>query len=203
MENKVIIQGEVMEVAMLKETGRMLDIFGVKIRKAEDGTEVKLKSEKIQNNKTLLTATKIACRNMVKYTHTACIFQFTEQGIAMEKELLNRNLYRQIKSMDKNELSRTLNNIYEMGKEDAMKGIEAVDIDMDRLRSQIGAIKGIGETRLNLIMEIIADNLNIYKEKYGHILYTYRIITITNVLYCAFLILTILFDTDIININPL
>jgi len=81
----------------------------------------------------------------------------------MEKELLNRNLYRQIKSMDKNELSRTLNNIYEMGKEDAMKGIEAVDIDMDKLRSQIGAIKGIGETRLNLIMEIISDYLNIQK----------------------------------------
>ena len=79
----------------------------------------------------------------------------------MEKELLNRNLYRQIKSMDKNELSRTLNNIYEMGKEDAMKGIEAIDIDMDRLRSQIGAIKGIGETRLNQIMEIIAVNLKI------------------------------------------
>ena len=81
----------------------------------------------------------------------------------MEKELLNRNLYRQIKSMDKNELSRTLNNIYEMGKEDAMKGIEAVDIDMDRLRSQIGAIKGIGETRLNQIMEIIAEHLKIQK----------------------------------------
>lgn len=79
----------------------------------------------------------------------------------MEKELLNRNLYRQIKSMDKNELSRTLNNIYEMGKEDALKGIEAVDIDMDKLRSQIGAIKGIGETRLNQIMEIIAVNLKI------------------------------------------
>ena len=81
----------------------------------------------------------------------------------MEKELLNRNLYRQIKSMDKNELSRTLNNIYEMGKEDALKGIEAVDIDMDKLRSQIGAIKGIGETRLNQIMEIIAGHLNIQK----------------------------------------
>ena len=39
-----------------------------------------------------------------------------EQGIGMEKELLNRNLYRQIKSMDKAELGRTLNNIYEMGK---------------------------------------------------------------------------------------
>ena len=65
--------------------------------------------------------------------------------------------------MDKNELSRTLNNIYEMGKEDAMKGIEAIDIDMDRLRSQIVAIKGIGETRLNQIMEIISDHLNIQK----------------------------------------
>ena len=65
--------------------------------------------------------------------------------------------------MDKNELSRTLNNIYEMGKEDAMKGIEAIDIDMDKLRSQIGAIKGIGETRLNQIMEIIAEHLNIPK----------------------------------------
>ena len=81
----------------------------------------------------------------------------------MEKELLNRSLYRQIKSMDKNELSRTLNNIYEMGKEDAMKVIEAIDIDMDKLRSQIGAIKGIGETLLNQIMEIIAEHLNIPK----------------------------------------
>ncbi|WP_288971277.1 hypothetical protein [uncultured Ruminococcus sp.] len=79
----------------------------------------------------------------------------------MEKELLNRNLYRQIKSMDKNEFSRTLNNIYEMGKEDAMKGIEAVDIDMDKLRSQIGAVKGIGETRLNMIMDIVSENLKI------------------------------------------
>ena len=75
-----------------------------------------------------------------------------EQGIGMEKELFNRNLYRQIKSMDKAELDRTLNNIYEMDKEDVMKGIEAVDIDMEKMRSEIGAIKGIGETRLNRIM---------------------------------------------------
>ena len=66
-----------------------------------------------------------------------------EQGIEMEKKLLNRNLYRQIKSMDKAELGRMLNNIYEMGKEDAMKGIEAVDIDLEKMRSEIGALKGI------------------------------------------------------------
>ena len=83
----------------------------------------------------------------------------------MEREILNRNLYRQIKSMDKNELGRTLNNIYEMGKEDATKGIEAIDIDIDKMRSQIGAIKCIGETRLNQIMEIIFENLNIDDSK--------------------------------------
>jgi len=47
-----------------------------------------------------------------------------EQGIGMEKELFNRNLYRQIKSMDKAELGKTLNNIYEMGKEEAMKALK-------------------------------------------------------------------------------
>ena len=60
MENKVIIQGEVMEVAMLKETGRMLDIFGVKIRKAEDGTEVTVECEASELDKRLLPGTKIA-----------------------------------------------------------------------------------------------------------------------------------------------
>lgn len=60
MENKVIIQGEVMEVAMLKETGRMLDIFGVKIRKAEDGTEVTVECEARELDKRLLPGTKIA-----------------------------------------------------------------------------------------------------------------------------------------------
>lgn len=38
MENKVIVQGRVIEVAMIKETGRMLDWYGVKIRTA-DGSE--------------------------------------------------------------------------------------------------------------------------------------------------------------------
>ena len=42
-----------------------------------------------------------------------------------------------------------------------MQGIDAVDIDLDKMRSEIGAVKGIGEVRLNQIMEIIKDNLNI------------------------------------------
>lgn len=59
MENKIIIQGEVMEVAMLKETGRMLDIFGVKIRKAEGGSEVTVECEASELDKRLFPDTKI------------------------------------------------------------------------------------------------------------------------------------------------
>ncbi len=77
------------------------------------------------------------------------------------KNLLDRNLYRQIKSMDKDTMTRTLANIYQMGKDDAMQGIDAIDIDLDKMRSEISAVKGIGEVRLNQIMEIIKDNLNI------------------------------------------
>ena len=77
------------------------------------------------------------------------------------KNLLDRNLYRQIKSMDKDTMTRTLANIYQMGKDEAMQGIDAVDIDLDKMRSELGAVKGIGEVRLNQIMEIIKDNLNI------------------------------------------
>ena len=47
---KMIIQGKVKEVFMLKETGRMLDIFGVRIAQA-DGSEL---------DKRLLPGTKIA-----------------------------------------------------------------------------------------------------------------------------------------------
>ncbi len=59
MENKVIIQGKVIEVTMLKETGRMLDIFGVKIAQA-DGSEVLVECEAAELDKRLLPGTKIA-----------------------------------------------------------------------------------------------------------------------------------------------
>lgn len=60
MENKVIIQGRVVEVTMLRKTGRMLDWFGVKIRKAADGSEVTVECEASELDKRLLPDTKIA-----------------------------------------------------------------------------------------------------------------------------------------------
>ncbi len=73
----------------------------------------------------------------------------------MPKEnLLTRELYRKIKSMDKASMEQTLNNIYEMGANDALNN-SIIDLDIGKIRSEIGAINGIGEKRLELIMEII------------------------------------------------
>lgn len=58
MENKVIIQGRVIEFFMIKETGRMLDWYGVKIRTA-DGSEVTVECEASELDKRLLPDTKI------------------------------------------------------------------------------------------------------------------------------------------------
>ncbi len=73
----------------------------------------------------------------------------------MPKEnLLTREFYRKIKSMDKASMEQTLNNIYEMGAKDALNN-SIIDLDIGKIRSEIGAINGIGEKRLELIMEII------------------------------------------------
>ena len=58
MENKVIVQGRVIEVAMIRKTGRMLDWYGVKIRTA-DGLEVTVECEVSELDKRLLPDTKI------------------------------------------------------------------------------------------------------------------------------------------------
>ena len=77
----------------------------------------------------------------------------------MPKEnLLTRELYRKIKSMDKASMEQTLNNIYEMGAKDALDNA-VIDLDIGKIRSEIGAVSGIGEKRLEQIMEIIQRNI--------------------------------------------
>lgn len=58
MENKVIVQGRVIEVAMIKKTGRMLDWYGVKIMTA-DGSEVTVECEASELDKRLFPDMKI------------------------------------------------------------------------------------------------------------------------------------------------
>lgn len=64
MENNVIVQGRVIEVAMIKKTGRMLDWYGVKIMTA-DGSEVTVECEASELDKRLfpdMTLTVLAYR---------------------------------------------------------------------------------------------------------------------------------------------
>lgn len=58
MENKVIVQGRVVEVAMIRKTGRMLDWYGVKIR-TSDGSEVTVECEASELDKRLFPDMKI------------------------------------------------------------------------------------------------------------------------------------------------
>ena len=69
-----------------------------------------------------------------------------------------RDLYRKIKAMNRDEMERTVNNIYEMGVKDALENA-VIDLDMDKLRTELGTVSGIGEKQLEQIMEIIQRNI--------------------------------------------
>lgn len=64
---------------------------------------------------------------------------------------LDRETYRAIKKMDRVQLEKILTDVYASGKEDAESGY----IDLSELKAAIGQIKGIGENRLNEIMDVI------------------------------------------------
>lgn len=68
-----------------------------------------------------------------------------------EKYSLDRETYRAVKKMDRAQMEQMLTNVYVSGKNDA----ESACIDFDELRTAIGQIKGIGESRLNEIMDVI------------------------------------------------
>ena len=78
--------------------------------------------------------------------------------------LLTRDLYRSIKSMNRETMEKTINNIYDMGARDALEN-EVIDLDMGKLAAEIGTINGIGDKRLEQIMEIIQRNIKEADEK--------------------------------------
>lgn len=73
-----------------------------------------------------------------------------------EDFVLDRSLYKTIKNMNKEKMSGFLNDIYYMGVRDAT----ADSVNMDTLREKIGGIKGIGESCLNEIMDVIGREIN-------------------------------------------
>lgn len=69
---------------------------------------------------------------------------------------VDKDLYRTIKNMDRNGLSALIRKIYIMGQEDAIKKFS--EINLEQIRAEISEIKGIGETRLKQIIDIISKN---------------------------------------------
>ena len=70
-----------------------------------------------------------------------------------QKEVLDRALYKKIKAMDRKNMEAFLNEMYAVGAE----SVNVVNVDA--LRTDIGKVKGIGESRLNEIMDIINKHL--------------------------------------------
>ena len=75
------------------------------------------------------------------------------------EELVNRALYKHIKSMNRAEMESFVRNIFNQGYERAES--ETHSIDCDSLRADLSKIKGIGESRLNEIMTVIDNHINI------------------------------------------
>ena len=69
------------------------------------------------------------------------------------EELVNRSLYKRIKSMNRAEMENFVRNVFNQGYERAEE--ETYSIDYDSLRADLSRIKGIGESRLNEIMTVI------------------------------------------------
>lgn len=77
-----------------------------------------------------------------------------------EESILDRAMYKRVKSMDREEMEQTFKNIYEIGYNAAKKETTSLALlDTDALRSDIGRVKGVGDKRLDEIMSIIEIHL--------------------------------------------
>lgn len=70
-----------------------------------------------------------------------------------EKSKISRDTYKKVKAMNKEQMNDFLTGIYQEGLNDSQ-------FDLDELREVIGSVSGIGEVRLNQIMNAIAAYYN-------------------------------------------
>ena len=77
----------------------------------------------------------------------------------MDDFILKRDTYKKIKGFDRKQMEQFLSDIYANAAEEALKN-NSISLDMEKLRKEIGKIKGVGENRLNEIMAVIENNLS-------------------------------------------
>lgn len=71
----------------------------------------------------------------------------------MSKSQISRDTYKKVKAMNREQMNDFLTGIYQEGVNDSQ-------IDLDELREVIGSVSGIGEVRLNQIMDAISAYYN-------------------------------------------
>lgn len=81
------------------------------------------------------------------------------------KELVNRSLYKRIKSMNRAEMENFVRNVFNQGYEKVEE--ETHSIDYDSLRADLSRIKGIGESRFEEIMTVIDKHIENTSDKGG------------------------------------
>ena len=64
---------------------------------------------------------------------------------------LDRDTYKKVKSMNRERMEQFLADVYDMGKNSNHEAI----VDFDELRKRISEIKGIGEKRADIIMNVV------------------------------------------------
>ena len=79
--------------------------------------------------------------------------------------LVDRALYRHIKSMNRSEIETFVRNVFDQGYQRAES--ETHSIDYDSLKADLSKIRGIGESRLEEIMTVIDKHIAKTNDKGG------------------------------------
>lgn len=78
-----------------------------------------------------------------------------------KEPIIDRALYKKIKSMDRETMNNFVQNVYQQG----YKAAESHSIDYDKLRADLSRINGIGESRLNEIMSVIDKHIELINDE--------------------------------------
>lgn len=70
---------------------------------------------------------------------------------------LTRETYKRLKSFNRAQMQEFISEVYRGAEENAASVVDDVDFDFEELRSRIGEVKGVGEARLNDIMDVIKE----------------------------------------------
>lgn len=68
---------------------------------------------------------------------------------------LTRETYKRLKSFNRVQMQEFISEVYRGAEENVASVVD--DVDFEELRSRIGEVKGVGEARLNDIMDVIKE----------------------------------------------